>query len=180
LLILAKGVSLWVSFSEARFAVCRVGFILGHRCGASQLLFLSLEKGAGQHQHLLVRTFSERGVGGAGVQCFPSVFWYMFVYEMCVCVSVKLVYVKFVSVSGLCMFVYLRCEVCMSVCVCEVCMSCVPVCLCQLCLKCACVCEGRVSASMCDIHVHVSVCVCMYEIFMCMFVICVHADVLPV
>lgn len=67
--------------------------------------------------------------------------------------------VKFVSVSGLCMFVYLRCEVCMSVCVCEVCMSCVPVCLCQLCLKCACVCEGRVSASMCDIHVHVSVCV---------------------
>lgn len=87
MLILAKGVSLWVSFSEARFAVCRVGFILGHRCGASQLLFLSLEKGAGQHQHLLVRTFSERGGGGgAGVQCFPSVFWYMFVYEMCVCV----------------------------------------------------------------------------------------------
>lgn len=92
--------------------------------------------------------FRAGGGGGAGVQCFPSVFWYMFVYEMCVCVSVKLVYVceekgvcmcvKFVSVSGLCMFVYLRCEVCMSV------------------------------------------CVCMYEIFMCMFVICVHADVLPV
>lgn len=63
--------------------------------------------------------FSERGEQECSVFLLSSgVCLCMKCVCVCVCEACVCMCVKFVSVSGLCMFVYLRCEVCMSVCLC--------------------------------------------------------------
>lgn len=91
---------------------------------------------------------------GAGVQCFPSVFWCMFVYEMCVRVCLW----------SLCKYVKRRVYACVwSLCLYQGC-----VCLCILGVRGACLCVSVSAVSeMCMICVH-GVCTC------------VHAGVLPV
>lgn len=94
---------------------------------------------------------------GAGVQCFPSVFWCMFVYEMCVRVCLW----------SLCKYVKRRVCVCVwSLCLYQGC-----VCLCILGVRCACLCVSVSAVSeMCMCLWGACICECVISMHMCLCV----------
>lgn len=141
--------------------------------------FLSLEKGAGQHQHLLVRIVLRAGRSRSAVcslcllvcLCLCMKCVCMWVCEVCVCMWCE--GCMCACVWSLCLYegCVCLCLRCVYLCVWGVRVS-VCVCLCQLCLKGACVCVRGVYLRVCV----TSMCVCL-----CVWDSRVHgAGVLPV